>query len=140
MDDEIGRELYDVVDGFFARPKGWTFVEVADVGIDAEDSVYVFSRGPHAVMIFDKSGHFLDAWGAIGGIGDRYFTFPHGLSIGRDGFVYTTDTRDQTVRKFTKDGELVMTLGTPTRTLPPSAASRSTALRTPPSHRTATST
>jgi DNA-binding beta-propeller fold protein YncE len=112
MDSDIGRDQYEVVDGFFKRPKGWTFVEVADVGVDRDDNVYVFSRGPHAVMIFDKAGTFLDAWGEIGGIGDRYFTFPHGLSVGRDEFVYTTDTRDHTVRKFTKDGKLVMTLGT----------------------------
>ncbi len=44
------------------------------------------------------------------------FTFPHGLSVGTDGFVYTADSRDHTVRKWTKDGKLVMTLGTPIRT------------------------
>jgi hypothetical protein len=76
MDSDIGRDLYEVVDGFFKRPKGWTFVEVADVGVDRDDNVFVFSRGPHAVMIFDKTGTFLDAWGEIGGIGDRYFSFP----------------------------------------------------------------
>ena len=34
-----------VVEGFFQRPKGWTFVEVADVGVDRDDNVYrVLSR------------------------------------------------------------------------------------------------
>ncbi len=108
MGSGIGRDRFEVVDGFFRRPRGWTFVEVADVGVDGDDNVYVFCRGTHPVMIFDREGHFLDAWG---GIGEADFTFPHGLSVGGDGYVYTADSRDHTVRKWTKDGHLVWTLG-----------------------------
>lgn len=111
MSDDIGRDRYEVIDGFFRRPKGWTFVEVADVGIDPDDNVFVFCRGTHPVMIFDKDGHFLDAWGEIGG--EHYFTFPHGLSVAADGFVYTADSRDHSIRKFTRDGRHVLTLGSP---------------------------
>ncbi|HEX5466557.1 MAG TPA: peptidyl-alpha-hydroxyglycine alpha-amidating lyase family protein [Candidatus Limnocylindrales bacterium] len=116
MDVEIGRDRYRVVDGFFRRPKGWTFVEVADVAVDPDDNVYVFCRGTHPVMIFDREGRFLDAWGDIGG--HNYFTFPHGLTVGLDGFVYTADSRDHSVRKFTKDGKLLMTLGQPHQNAP----------------------
>ena len=108
MNIEIGRDRYEAVDGFFRRPRGWTFVEVADVGVDRDDNVFVFCRGTHPVMIFDREGAFLDAWGEMG---ENYFTFPHGLSVGLDGFVYTADSRDHTVRKWTGDGKLVMTLG-----------------------------
>jgi DNA-binding beta-propeller fold protein YncE len=106
---EVGRERYEVIDGFFRRPRGWTFVEVADVAVDADDNVYVFCRGTHPVMIFDREGRFLDAWGEIGG--ENYFTFPHGLSVGIDGFVYTADSKDHTIRKWTRDGRLVLVLG-----------------------------
>jgi DNA-binding beta-propeller fold protein YncE len=116
MDVEIGRDRYEVVDGFFRRPKGWTFVEVADVGVDPDDNVFVFCRGTHPVMIFDKEGRFLDAWGQIGG--EDAFTFPHGLSVGADGFVYTADSRDHSVRKWTRDGRLVLTLGSPHQNAP----------------------
>lgn len=116
MDIEIGRDRYEVVDGFFKRPKGWTFIEVADVGVDGDDNVYVFCRGTHPVMIFDREGSFLDAWGEMG---EDTFTFPHGLSVGRDGFVYTADSREHTVRKWTKDGKLVMTLGSAHQNAPP---------------------
>ncbi len=116
MDVEIGRDRYEVVEGFFKRPKRWTFVDVADVAVDPDDNVFVFCRGAHPVMVFDKEGNFLDAWGEIGG--DRYFTFPHGISVGRDGFIYTTDTRDHTVRKWTRDGQPVMTLGRPHQNAP----------------------
>ncbi len=108
MDVEIGPGRYDVVDGFFQRPRGWTFVEVADVAVDGDDNVYVFCRGTHPVMIFDREGRFLDAWGEMGG---GVFTFPHGLSVGIDGYIYTADSRDHTVRRWTADGKLVLTLG-----------------------------
>ncbi len=116
MDVEIGRDRYEVVDGFFRRPRGWTFVEVADVGVDGDDNVFVFCRGTHPVMIFDKEGRFLDAWGEMGG--ENYFTFPHGLSVGRDGFIYTADSRDHSVRKWTSDGKPVLTLGSPHQNAP----------------------
>ena len=113
MDIDIGRDRYEVVDGFFRRPKGWTFVDVADVAVDPDDNVYVFSRGTHPVMVFDRDGRFLDAWGEMGSMGANAFTFPHGISVGIDGFVYTADSRDHTVRKWTKDGRHVLTLGSP---------------------------
>jgi DNA-binding beta-propeller fold protein YncE len=115
MGGDVGRDTYEVVDGFFKRPKGLTFVEVADVSVDADDNVYVFCRGRRPMMVFDRDGNFLDAWGELG---EGYFTFPHGLSVGTDGFLYTTDSRDHSVRKWTKDGRLLMTLGSPHQNAP----------------------
>ena len=111
MEQELGRDRYRVVEGFFQRPRGWTFTEVADVAVDADDNVYVFNRGEHPVMVFDRNGAFLDAWGEIGS--EHYFTFPHGLTVGPDGFVYTADSRDHSIRKYTKEGRPVLTLGSP---------------------------
>ena len=34
---------FQVVEGFFKRPRGWPFVEVADVAVDQDDNVYVFN-------------------------------------------------------------------------------------------------
>ncbi len=109
MSVDIGRDRYEVIEGFFQRPKGWTFIEVADVDVDADDNVYVLNRGSHPVMIFDREGRFLDAWGEFS---RHYFTFPHGLSVGIDGHVYTADSRDHTIRKWTLDGKPLLTLGT----------------------------
>ena len=38
---------------------------------------------------------------------------PHGISIGPDGSVYTSDTGDHTVRRWSKDGDLLLTIGSP---------------------------
>jgi len=35
-----GDYKYGVVENFFKRPKGWPFVEVADVAVDKDDNVY----------------------------------------------------------------------------------------------------
>jgi len=96
---------YEVVRGWEQLPEGWSFVEVAGVATDSEDRVYAFSRGDHPVLVFDRDGHFLDAWGA------GVFTNAHGICIGPDDTVYCADNMDHTLRIFRPDGTLVRTLG-----------------------------
>ena len=96
---------YEVLEGWERLPEGWSFVEVAGVAVDSRDRVYVFNRGDHPVIVFDKEGKFLDAWG------EDVFTNAHGIFIDRNDHVYCADNFDHTVRKFTTDGELLMTLG-----------------------------
>jgi hypothetical protein len=56
--------------------------------------------------VFDADGNFLRSW--------KYpFVQPHGLWIGPDDRIFTTDLGDQTVRMFTTDGYLLQTLGSP---------------------------
>src|SRR5687767_14123170 len=38
---------------------------------------------------------------------------PHGLTVGPDGSVYCEDAGDHSVRRFTPEGELLQTIGTP---------------------------
>ena len=47
---------YEVVAGWGELPEGWRFVEVAGVATDSRDRVFVFNRGDHPVMIFDRDG------------------------------------------------------------------------------------
>lgn len=101
-----GLYTYEVVDNWAKRPRGWPFVEVADVATDAQDNVFVLSRSPHPVMIFDRDGSFLDWWG-----GDL-FIIPHSITIAPDGSVWCSDTGDHTLKHFTPDGRLLRVLGT----------------------------
>jgi DNA-binding beta-propeller fold protein YncE len=94
-------------DASWARlPAGWTWTEVADVATDSRDRVFVFARGEHPVLVFDRDGAFLYGWG------EGLFARPHGIWIGPDDAVYCTDDHDHTVRKFTPEGRLLLTLGT----------------------------
>jgi hypothetical protein len=101
---------YQVVERFLRRPRKWPLVEVADIDIDADDNVYLFTRGPYPVLVFDSAGTFLRSWGHVG---DGRFAVPHGLTVGQDGCIYTVDVGMHVVRKWTSEGTLMLTLGTP---------------------------
>ena len=88
-------------------PEAWAFGDVAAVGVDEKDNVFVFNRGAHPMVVFDRDGEFLRAWG------EGVFKNPHGLHVGVDGFLYCTDDGDHTVRKCTPEGKVVLTLGVP---------------------------
>ena len=51
------------VENWAKLPAGWSFKEVAAVGVDSNDNVYVFNRGEHPMMVFDRDGNFLRSWG-----------------------------------------------------------------------------
>ncbi len=104
-----GQYRFQVVDGFFKRPRKWPYIDVADVAVDKDDNVYVFNRSQHPMMVFDKDGKFLDAWGEIG----VNFSVPHGVTVAPNGDVLTADTGDHTVRRWTKEGKLLLTIGRP---------------------------
>lgn len=87
-------------------PAGMVWTETVAVATDAQDRVYVFNRGPHPVMVFTPEGNFIRSWG------EGVFTRAHGIFIGADETVYCTDDADHTVKKFTLDGRLLLTLGT----------------------------
>ena len=88
-------------------PDGWVYKEATAVAVNSKDQVYVFNRGTHPMIIFDRSGDVDSYWG------DGVFANPHGVTIGPDDEVYCIDNGDSTVRKFTPDGKLLLTLGTP---------------------------
>jgi DNA-binding beta-propeller fold protein YncE len=99
------RVSFEVCQGWGALPDGWRLVEVAGVATDSHGQVFVFNRGDHPVIIFDRDGRFVGSWG------EGLFARPHGITIGPDDAVYCTDDFDHTVKKFTPLGELVGMLG-----------------------------
>ncbi len=88
-------------------PEGWNFHEVVDVVVDSNDRVYVFNRGEHPVMVFERDGSFVTSWG------EELFVRPHGLTLGPDGALYCVDDKGHCVRKCTLDGRELMVIGTP---------------------------
>ena len=98
---------YEVLEGWEQLPDGWSFVEVAGVAVDSQDKVYVFCRGEHPLIVFDKDGHFLNAWG------EGVFTTPHGIFVDHKDQVHLVDCGDHTVRTYSVSGELLSTMGEP---------------------------
>jgi len=98
-----GKYTYEVMEGWgkhFYSP----FVEVTGIATDVHDKVYILTRALDPVFIFNSEGNFIKCWGR------EYASWPHGLCISQDGFLYSADG-DHTVKKLTQDGELIMTLG-----------------------------
>jgi hypothetical protein len=102
-----GTFRYELDPEFGKPPEGWEYVDVVGVRVDSRDRVYVFNRGPHPVVVFERTGKLLGSWG------EGVFARAHGLEIGPDDSVYCVGDLDHAVRKFTLDGKLLMTLGTP---------------------------
>jgi DNA-binding beta-propeller fold protein YncE len=101
-----GQFTFAPLPGWEQLPDGWKFVEAVGVATDSRDRVFVFNRGEHPVIVFDRDGRFLQAWG------EGQFVRPHGIWIGGDDSIYLTDDLDHTVRKYTPDGRLLWKLGT----------------------------
>ena len=93
--------VYEADDDWAKVPNGWSFHEVAGVATDSRSRVCVFSRSEHPMMVFDRDGEFLASWG------EGVFTKPLNVRVSPDGFLYCSDLRDHTVRKFTPEGKLV---------------------------------
>ena len=96
---------YQVAEGWGKLPDGWSFKEAAAVGVDSKDNVYVFNRGEHPMIVFDREGNFLRSWG------EGIFPRAHGITMMPDDTIFCTDDGDHTVRKCTLDGQVLLTLG-----------------------------
>jgi DNA-binding beta-propeller fold protein YncE len=57
--------------------------------------------------VYERDGQFIRTWGE-----DTFSERAHGITIGPDDAVYCVDDADHSVRKFSVDGELLLTLGT----------------------------
>ena len=104
---------YEVVEDWAKLPPGFLLnADVAAVGVDRNDTVYVFNRGEHPMLVFDREGNFLRSWG------EGVFRRPHGLHMAPDETLFLTDDGDHTVRRCTLDGRVLLTLGIPGKPAP----------------------
>ncbi|MHB9879256.1 peptidyl-alpha-hydroxyglycine alpha-amidating lyase family protein [Pacificimonas sp. ICDLI1SI03] len=104
---EMAVPIFDVDAHWEKMPAGFSHRDVTGVATDSKDRVFLFTRFPHRVLIYDRGGNFIGAWG------DEIFTMAHGLTIGPDDRVYCVDNGDHSIRVFSLEGEAIMTLGVP---------------------------
>lgn len=92
--------------GFLALPTDVEIGAMSSVAVDADDRIYVLHRGEPPLLAFDANEKYIQGWGT------GLFKVPHGLRVDRDGHVWTTDNGNHVLRKFRRDGELLLTVGT----------------------------
>jgi peptidylamidoglycolate lyase len=102
-------------------PPGVQLGEVAGVDVDRRGHVFIFHRPgrgfepgatelleqPAVLEIDEKTGALVSSWGA------RMFLVPHGITVDDGGNVWVTDVGLHQVFKFSHDGKLLLSLGTP---------------------------
>jgi DNA-binding beta-propeller fold protein YncE len=102
-----GQYTYRAVENWARLPDGWQLGDVAGIGVDRNDHVYLFHRGAHPVVVLDRDGNYVRSWG------DGVFKRPHGVHMGPDDTIYLTDDGDHAVRKCTLEGKVLLTIGVP---------------------------
>jgi DNA-binding beta-propeller fold protein YncE len=91
--------------GFLEFPAEVKLDSVSAVEVDSKGRIYVLHRGEPPLLQFDKNGKYVKGWG------QGTFKVAHGLRIDRDDNIWTTDNALHVVRKFSPDGQLLLTLG-----------------------------
>lgn len=108
-------------------PSDWVVSSGLGLFVDASDHVWVSHRaeliepehleaaGPGArpapvIMELDRDGRPVEGWGHPGEEGDLPPVL-HGFFVDHSGFVWTTARDQEQIMKFSRDGELVLTIG-----------------------------
>lgn len=99
---------YEVVADWEQLPSGMVHRDVSDVAVDADDRVYFLTRRDARVIVYERDGTFVREWG-----GELLSSGGHGIGVGADGSVWVADQFAHAAYKFTSEGELLLTLGTP---------------------------
>lgn len=100
---------YLVDPGWPKRPVSMKWAEMPGLAVDAQDRVYLFTRTDTPVQVYDADGNFVRSWGA----GVLKPGAAHHVKIDHEGHIWLADIADHVVRKFTPEGKLLLTLGTP---------------------------
>lgn len=116
MTRTLGSEAfrYEALAEWEQLPATMRLIECPGVAVDADDRVYVLTRNPaNPVLVFDAAGTLLRTFGQ-GIFTDR----AHGISVAPDGSIWCADDGAHTITKFSPEGELLLTIGTPGQAAP----------------------
>lgn len=102
---------FEVVEGWGRLPSSCAFGYTHGIVVDSQDNVYVLHTGERNVMMFDRSGQWVAAWG-VEGIGDGAHGFYLHQELGGE-YLYITDCSNGTVVKTTLRGDVVLRLSSP---------------------------
>ena len=117
---------FSVVEGWPKIPAGWSFTMVSNISGDSRGRIYVASRGDHPITIFEPDGKFVGTMGEndIPPTMNYDLTvsprkpisvkrWVHGIHVDPSDNVWVTDLARHIVLKFSPQGKLLLTLGTP---------------------------
>lgn len=106
-----GAHKYEWIPGWAKLPEGMKYVGSThgNVGIDANDRVYINTDTENAVMVFESDGKYVKGWG-------KEVKGAHGMKIAKEGdkeVLWLCSLSRSEVLKCTLDGEILMTIPFP---------------------------
>ena len=94
------------------------FFEPRGLASDSEGNMYVAEMVNHRVQVLGNDGRFIRMWGKDGiggyevfGAGYGEFRLPYQVAIDKEGLVWVTDTDNERVQVFTREGQFVRAFG-----------------------------
>jgi DNA-binding beta-propeller fold protein YncE len=106
---KVGQFEFAAQVGWERLPEGMTLHETPGVAVGPGDGVYLLTRNTaNPVIVLSAEGEFIRTFGA-GSFTER----THAIYVGGDGFVYCADDGAHTITKWSTDGQLMLTIGTP---------------------------
>src|SRR4030095_10881943 len=86
-------------------PAGWILQETPGIAADRNEHVFVFSRGEHAIIEFDRDGKMIRSFG------ERVFVRPPGVRFDPEGNLWAIDDGGHFVVKLDSAGRVRMVPG-----------------------------
>jgi outer membrane protein assembly factor BamB len=80
-----------------------------DLGFDPDGNLYVLDSGNYRVQKFDRTRHFVTAWGSQGS-GNGQFQAPVTLAVDAQGNIYVGDDGRGDIQQFASDGTYLATI------------------------------
>jgi DNA-binding beta-propeller fold protein YncE len=98
---------YEVDAGFFQRPADLPWGDMTGIAVDGRGQIWLATRAPVPVQVFDSKGKFVRAWGK------DLLAWSHFLRIDHEGMIWLADAKKHVVFRCTPEGKVLLTLGTP---------------------------
>lgn len=98
---------YEVDPSWPRKPSEYEWAAMPGIAVDEKDQVWIFTRSKPPIQVYAADGTFIRAWG------DDTIGNAHHLKIDRDGNVWVSDIGLHVVRKFSPNGDVLLTAGIP---------------------------
>ena len=109
-----GAFAYEALAEWQQLPDGMTLHETPGVAVDASDNVYLLTRNTqNPLIVLDREGRVLRTFGT-GTFTER----THAITVAPDGSLFCADNDSHTITKWSPEGELLLTIGTPGQSSP----------------------
>jgi hypothetical protein len=101
-----GEFAYELIEDWEQLPEGISHPDVASVCTDSGGRVYLFCRGEHPVLVYERDGRFVTSWGE-----GRFTLRAHGMFMTDTDELYLVDDGAHHVGQYTTAGDLVRVIG-----------------------------